>query len=173
MVIKFYREIIIGVLLLVILGLFAYHYKEVNKKDAEYATLLKEKNDLVINYLDASNKANADLISKLNTYNNNVNKMQENYNEKINQIAIDRNNLNAGIDSLSKKLKAVNNSNAASNNSEPTSSISGGSQVPELFVMCASRYSDMGAEADKLRASVKTYNEMWKELQETYKEKAK
>lgn len=143
----------------------------INEKDIAYSDMKQQLSNQII---EEQNKA----IKKVNELNQQYETLEEKHRSEIDKISDERISANKYINSLRDKTNNIrNSSNTTSNteesgNSKTTQCISGESfsRLQELYLLRSERLLDMAEEADKLKSSIDTYDEAWKQLQQKYNE---
>lgn len=172
--IRFWKEFLIVILFIGLLGLLMQNESLKNKyekklvdKDVAYVSL---KNDMTSKLIEEQNNS----IRKVNELNKEYTILQEKHQSEIDKITVSRNNLNTDVKRLREQIDKVGTTSGSSTNqgSNSESSVS----VPrrdlqwlqESFGSCTERYLDMAEDGDKLRQSVSTLQDAWKQLEEKY-----
>lgn len=170
--IRFWKEFLIVVLFIGLLGLLMQneslkgkYEKKLVDKDIAYVSL---KNEMTSKLIDQQNNS----IKKLNELNKAYTILQEKHQSEIDKITVSRNSLNADVKRLREQISKVGSGNSAdqSDNSESSISVSRRDLqwLQESFGSCTERYLDMAEDEDKLRQSVSTLQDAWKQLEEKY-----
>lgn len=171
-IIRFWKEFLIVILFIVLLGLLMQNESLKNKyekklvdKDVAYVSL---KNDMTSKLIEEQNNS----IKKLNELNKEYTILQEKHQSEIDKITVSRNNLNADVKRLREQINKVGSGSSAdkSDNSESSVGVSRRDLqwLQESFGSCTERYLDMAEDGDKLRQSVSTLQDAWKQLEEKY-----
>lgn len=170
--IRFWKEFLIVVLLIGLLGMLMQneslknkYEKKLSEKDVAYISL---KNDMTSKLIEEQNNS----IKKINELNKEYTILQEKHQSEINKITVSRNSLNADVKRLREQINEVGSGNSTNQRGNSESSVS----VPrrdlqwlqESFGSCTERYLDMAEDGDKLRQSVSTLQDAWKQLEEKY-----
>lgn len=170
--IRFWKEFLIVILFIGLLGLLMQNESLKNKyekklvdKDIAYVSL---KNEMTSKLIEEQNNS----IKKLNELNKEYTILQEKHQSEIDKITVSRNSLNADVKRLREQINKVGSGNSAdqSDNSESSVSVSRRDLqwLQESFGSCTERYLDMAEDGDKLRQSVSTLQDAWKQLEEKY-----
>lgn len=172
--IRFWKEFLIVILFIGLLGLLMQNESLKNKyekkladKDIAYVSL---KNDMTSKLIEEQNNS----IKKLNELNKEYTILQEKHQSEIDKITVSRDNLNSDVKRLREQINKVGatsgNSTNQSSNSESSISVSRRDLqwLQESFGSCTERYLDMAEDGDKLRQSVSTLQDAWKQLEEKY-----
>lgn len=170
--IKLWREILIVVFTISLIGMLMHtdslkrnYEKKLSDKDVAYISL---KNDMSAKLLEEQNNS----IRKVNELNKEYLKLQEKHQSEIDKITVSRNSLNADVKRLREQISKVGSGSSAdqSGNSEGSVSVSRRDLqwLQESFGSCTERYLDMAEDGDKLRQSVSTLQDAWKQLEEKY-----
>lgn len=171
-IIRFWKEFLIVILFIGLLGLLMQNESLKNKyekklvdKDVAYVSL---KNDMTSKLIDQQNNS----IKKLNELNKEYTILQEKHQSEIDKITVSRNNLNTNVKRLREQINKVGSGSSTdqSGNSESSVSVSRRDLqwLQESFGSCTERYLDMAEDGDKLRQSVSTLQDAWKQLEEKY-----
>lgn len=171
-IIRFWKEFLIVILLIGLLGLLMQNESLKNKyekklvdKDVAYVSL---KNEMTSKLIEEQNNS----IKKLNELNKEYTILQEKHQSEIDKITVSRNSLNADVKRLREQISKVGSGSSAdqSDNSESSVSVSRRDLqwLQESFGICTERYLDMAEDGDKLRQSVSTLQDAWKQLEEKY-----
>lgn len=170
--IRFWKEFLIVILFIGLLGLLMQNESLKNKyekklvdKDIAYVSL---KNEMTSKLIEEQNNS----IKKLNELNKEYTILQEKHQSEIDKITVSRNSLNADVKRLREQINKVGSGSSAdqSGNSESSVSVSRRDLqwLQESFGSCTERYLDMAEDGDKLRQSVSTLQDAWKQLEEKY-----
>lgn len=170
--IKLWREILIVVFAISLIGMLMHtdslknkYEKKLADKDIAYVSL---KNDMTSKLIEEQNNS----IRKVNELNKEYTILQEKHQSEIDKITISRNSLNADVKRLREQINKVGSvgSTNQSGNSESSVSVSRRDLqwLQESFGSCTERYLDMAEDGDKLRQSVSTLQDAWKQLEEKY-----
>lgn len=170
--IRFWKEFLIVILFIGLLGLLMQNESLKNKyekklvdKDIAYVSL---KNEMTSKLIEEQNNS----IKKLNELNKEYTILQEKHQSEIDKITVSRNNLNADVKRLREQINKVGSGGGSdqSGNSESSVSVSRRDLqwLQESFGSCTERYLDMAEDGDKLRQSVSTLQDAWKQLEEKY-----
>lgn len=170
--IRFWKEFLIVILFIGLLGLLMQNESLKNKyekklvdKDVAYVSL---KNEMTSKLLEEQNNS----IRKVNELNKEYIILQEKYQSEIDKITVSRNNLNTDVKRLREQIDKVGSGGGSdqSGNSESSVSVSRRDLqwLQESFGSCTERYLDMAEDGDKLRQSVSTLQDAWKQLEEKY-----
>ena len=170
--IRFWKEFLIVILFIGLLGLLMQNESLKNKyekklvdKDVAYVSL---KNEMTSKLLEEQNNS----IRKVNELNKEYTILQEKHQSEIDKITVSRNSLNADVKRLREQISKVGSGSSAdqSGNSESSVSVSRRDLqwLQESFGSCTERYIDMAEDGDKLRQSVSTLQDAWKQLEEKY-----
>lgn len=170
--IRFWKEFLIVVLFIGLLGLLMQNESLKNKyekklvdKDVAYVSL---KNDMTSKLIEQQNNS----IRKVNELNKEYTILQEKHQSEIDKITVSRNSLNADVKRLREQISKVGSGSSVdqSDNSESSVSVSRRDLqwLQESFGSCTERYLDMAEDGDKLRQSVSTLQDAWKQLEEKY-----
>lgn len=171
-IIRFWKESLIVILLIGLLGLLMQNESLKNKyekklvdKDVAYVSL---KNEMTSKLLEEQNNS----IRKVNELNKEYTILQEKHQSEIDKITVSRNSLNADVKRLREQISKVGSGSSAdkSDNSESSVGVSRRDLqwLQESFGSCTERYLDMAEDGDKLRQSVSTLQDAWKQLEEKY-----
>lgn len=171
-IIRFWKEFLIVVLLIGLLGMLMQNESLKNKyekklvdKDIAYVSL---KNEMTSKLIEQQNNS----IKKLNELNKAYTILQEKHQSEIDKITVSRNSLNADVKRLREQINKVGSGSSAdqSGNSESSVGVSRRDLqwLQESFGSCTERYLDMAEDGDKLRQSVSTLQDAWKQLEEKY-----
>lgn len=170
--IRFWKEFVIIILFIGLLGLLMQNESLKNKyekklvdKDVAYVSL---KNDMTSKLIEEQNNS----IRKVNELNKEYTILQEKHKSEIDKITVSRNSLNTDVKRLREQINKVGSGNSTdqSGNSEGSISVSRRDLqwLQESFGSCTEQYLDMAEEGDKLRQSVSTLQDAWKQLEEKY-----
>lgn len=170
--IRFWKEFLIVILFIGLLGLLMQNESLKNKyekklvdKDVAYVSL---KNEMTSKLLEEQNNS----IRKVNELNKEYTILQEKHQSEIDKITVSRNNLNADVKRLREQINKVGSGGSTDQSSNSESSISVSRRdlqwLQESFGSCTERYLDMAEDGDKLRQSVSTLQDAWKQLEEKY-----
>lgn len=170
--IKLWREILIVVFTISLIGMLMHtdslkrnYEKKLSDKDVAYISL---KNDMSAKLLEEQNNS----IRKVNELNKEYLKLQEKHQSEIDKITVSRNSLNDDVKRLREQINKVGSGGGSdqSGNSESSVSVSRRDLqwLQESFGSCTERYLDMAEDGDKLRQSVSTLQDAWKQLEEKY-----
>lgn len=170
--IRFWKEFLIVILFIGLLGLLMQNESLKNKyekklvdKDNAYVSL---KNEMTSKLIEQQNNS----IKKLNELNKEYTILQEKHQSEIDKITVSRNSLNADVKRLREQISKVGSGSSAykSDNSESSVGVSRRDLqwLQESFGSCTERYLDMAEDGDKLRQSVSTLQDAWKQLEEKY-----
>lgn len=171
-IIRFWKEFLIVVLFIGLLGLLMQneslkgkYEKKLVDKDIAYVSL---KNEMTSKLIDQQNNS----IKKLNELNKAYTILQEKHQSEIDKITISRNSLNADVKRLREQINEVGSGGSTNQSGNPESSVSVSRRdlqwLQESFGSCTERYLDMAEDGDKLRQSVSTLQDAWKQLEEKY-----
>lgn len=171
-IIRFWKEFLIVILFIGLLGLLMQNESLKNKyekklvdKDNAYVSL---KNEMTSKLIEEQNNS----IRKINELNKEYTILQEKHQSEIDKITVSRNNLNADVKRLREQINKVGSGGGSdqSGNSESSVSVSRRDLqwLQESFGSCTERYLDMAEDGDKLRQSVSTLQDAWKQLEEKY-----
>lgn len=171
-IIRFWKEFLIVILFIGLLGLLMQNESLKNKyekklvdKDVAYVSL---KNDMTSKLIEEQNNS----IKKLNELNKEYTILQEKHQSEIDKITVSRNSLNADVKRLREQINKVGSGSSANQSSNSESSVSVSRRdlqwLQESFGSCTERYLDMAEDGDKLRQSVSTLQDAWKQLEEKY-----
>ncbi|AWD93233.1 hypothetical protein AB9_031 [Acinetobacter phage vB_AbaM_B9] len=171
-IIRFWKEFLIVILFIGLLGLLMQNESLKNKyekklvdKDVAYVSL---KNDMTSKLIEEQNNS----IKKLNELNKEYTILQEKHQSEIDKITVSRNSLNADVKRLREQISKVGSGSSANQSSNSESSVSVSRRdlqwLQESFGSCTERYLDMAEDGDKLRQSVSTLQDAWKQLEEKY-----
>lgn len=170
--IRFWKEFLIVILFIGLLGLLMQneslkgkYEKKLVDKDIAYVSL---KNEMTSKLIEQQNNS----IKKLNELNKAYTILQEKHQSEIDKITVSRNNLNTDVKRLREQINKVGSGSSTdqSGNSESSVSVSRRDLqwLQESFGSCTERYLDMAEDGDKLRQSVSTLQDAWKQLEEKY-----
>lgn len=170
--IRFWKEFLIVILFIGLLGLLMQNESLKNKyekklvdKDVAYVSL---KNDMTSKLIEEQNNS----IRKVNELNKEYTILQEKHQSEIDKITVSRNSLNADVKRLREQINKVGSGSSANQSSNSESSVSVSRRdlqwLQESFGSCTERYLDMAEDGDKLRQSVSTLQDAWKQLEEKY-----
>lgn len=170
--IRFWKEFLIVILFIGLLGLLMQNESLKNKyekklvdKDVAYVSL---KNDMTSKLIEEQNNS----IKKLNELNKEYTILQEKHQSEIDKITVSRNSLNADVKRLREQINKVGSGSSTDQSSNSESSVSVSRRdlqwLQESFGSCTERYLDMAEDGDKLRQSVSTLQDAWKQLEEKY-----
>lgn len=170
--IRFWKEFLIVILFIGLLGLLMQneslkgkYEKKLVDKDIAYVSL---KNEMTSKLIEQQNNS----IKKLNELNKAYTILQEKHQSEIDKITVSRNNLNTDVKRLREQINKVGSGGSANQSSNSESSISVSRRdlqwLQESFGSCTERYLDMAEDGDKLRQSVSTLQDAWKQLEEKY-----
>lgn len=171
-IIRFWKEFLIVVLFIGLLGLLMQNESLKNKyekklvdKDNAYVSL---KNEMTSKLIEEQNNS----IRKINELNKEYAILQEKHQSEIDKITVSRNSLNADVKRLREQISKVGSWSSTDQSSNSESSISVSRRdlqwLQESFGSCTERYLDMAEDGDKLRQSVSTLQDAWKQLEEKY-----
>lgn len=171
-IIRFWKEFLIVILLIGLLGLLMQNESLKNKyekklvdKDVAYVSL---KNDMTSKLIEEQNNS----IRKINELNKEYTILQEKHQSEIDKITVSRNNLNTDVKRLREQISKVGSGNSTNQSGNSESSVSVSRRdlqwLQESFGSCTERYLDMAEDGDKLRQSVSTLQDAWKQLEEKY-----
>lgn len=171
-IIRFWKEFLIVILFIGLLGLLMQNESLKNKyekklvdKDVAYVSL---KNDMTSKLIEEQNNS----IRKINELNKEYAILQEKHQSEIDKITVSRNNLNSDVKRLREQINKVGSGSSANQSSNSESSVSVSRRdlqwLQESFGSCTERYLDMAEDGDKLRQSVSTLQDAWKQLEEKY-----
>lgn len=171
-IIRFWKEFLIVILFIGLLGLLMQNESLKNKyekklvdKDVAYVSL---KNDMTSKLIEEQNNS----IKKLNELNKEYTILQEKHQSEIDKITVSRNNLNADVKRLREQINKVGSGGSTNQSGNSESSVSVSRRdlqwLQESFGSCTERYLDMAEDGDKLRQSVSTLQDAWKQLEEKY-----
>lgn len=170
--IRFWKEFLIVILFIGLLGLLMQNESLKNKyekklvdKDVAYVSL---KNDMTSKLIEEQNNS----IRKVNELNKEYTILQEKHQSEIDKIIVSRNSINADVKRLREQINKVGSGSSANQSSNSESSVSVSRRdlqwLQESFGSCTERYLDMAEDGDKLRQSVSTLQDAWKQLEEKY-----
>lgn len=172
--IKLWREILIVVFAISLIGMLMHtdslknkYEKKLADKDVAYVSL---KNDMTSKLIEQQNNS----IKKLNELNKEYAILQEKHQSEIDKITVSRNSLNTDVKRLREQIDKVGTTSGSSTNqgSNSESSVSVSRRdlqwLQESFGSCTERYLDMAEDGDKIRQSVSTLQDAWKQLEEKY-----
>ncbi|HCH8414766.1 TPA: hypothetical protein NNQ18_004576 [Salmonella enterica] len=170
--IRFWKEFLIVILFIGLLGLLMQneslkgkYEKKLVDKDIAYVSL---KNEMTSKLIEQQNNS----IRKVNELNKEYTILQEKHQSEIDKITVSRNSLNADVKRLREQISKVGSGSSAdqSDNSESSVSVSRRDLqwLQESFGSCTERYLDMAEDGDKLKQSVSTLQDAWKQLEEKY-----
>lgn len=171
-IIRFWKEFLIVILFIGLLGLLMQNESLKNKyekklvdKDIAYVSL---KNEMTSKLIDQQNNS----IKKLNELNKAYTILQEKHQSEIDKITVSRNSLNADVKRLREQINKVGSGGSTNQSGNSESSVSVSRRdlqwLQESFGSCTERYLDMAEDGDKLRQSVSTLQDAWKQLEEKY-----
>lgn len=172
LLIKFWKEMVIAVLIILLLGLMMHfdskerkYQKELVNKDLAYVSLKEEMSNKLLEQQNQS-------IRKINDLNREYLVLKEKHLNAIKQFSSERNALNGDINRLSEQVYKVGNRDGSDKGGNPssTTSVQRGElrTLQNTLIMCTARYSDMAEESDRLQNSVVTLEDAWKQLEEKY-----
>ncbi|CAH1066676.1 Uncharacterised protein [Acinetobacter phage MD-2021a] len=170
--IRFWKEFLIVILFIGLLGLLMQneslkgkYEKKLVDKDIAYVSL---KNEMTSKLIDQQNNS----IKKLNELNKAYTILQEKHQSEIDKITVSRNSLNADVKRLREQINKVGSGGSTNQSGNSESSVSVSRRdlqwLQESFGSCTERYLDMAEDGDKLRQSVSTLQDAWKQLEEKY-----
>lgn len=170
--IRFWKEFLIVILFIGLLGLLMQNESLKNKyekklvdKDVAYVSL---KNDMTSKLIEEQNNS----IRKINELNKEYAILQEKHQSEIDKITVSRNSLNADVKRLREQINKVGSGGSTNQSGNSESSVSVSRRdlqwLQESFGSCTERYLDMAEDGDKLRQSVSTLQDAWKQLEEKY-----
>lgn len=171
-IIRFWKEFLIVILFIGLLGLLMQneslkgkYEKKLVDKDIAYVSL---KNEMTSKLIDQQNNS----IKKLNELNKAYTILQEKHQSEIDKITVSRNSLNADVKRLHEQINKVGSGDSTNQSGNSESSVSVSRRdlqwLQESFGSCTERYLDMAEDGDKLRQSVSTLQDAWKQLEEKY-----
>lgn len=170
--IRFWKEFLIVILFIGLLGLLMHtdslknkYEKKLVDKDVAYVSL---KNDMTSKLIEEQNNS----IKKVNELNKEYTILQEKHQSEIDKITVSRNSLNADVKRLREQINKVGSGGSTNQSGNSESSIRVSRRdlqwLQESFGSCTERYLDMAEDGDKLRQSVSTLQDAWKQLEEKY-----
>lgn len=172
LLIKFWKEMVIAILIILLLGLMMHfdskerkYQKQLVDKDLAYVSL---KENMSSKLLEQQNQT----IRKVNDLNRDYEILREKHLNAVKQFSSERNALNGDINRLSEQVYNIGNRDGSDKDSNPssTTSVSRGElrTLQDTLILCTTRYADMAEESDKLQNSVVTLQDAWKQLEEKY-----
>lgn len=172
LLIKFWKEMVIAILIILLLGLMMHfdskerkYQKQLVDKDLAYVSL---KENMSNKLLEQQNQT----IQKINDLNKEYTILKEKHSNAIKQFGYERNALNSDINRLSEQVYNIGNRNSSDkdSNSSSTTSVPRGElrSLQDTLILCTTRYADMAEDSDKLQNSVVTLQDAWKQLEEKY-----
>ncbi|QVW53819.1 putative Rz lysis protein [Acinetobacter phage TaPaz] len=170
--IRFWKEFLIVILFIGLLGLLMQneslkgeYEKKLVDKDIAYVSL---KNEMTSKLIEEQNNS----IKKVNELNKEYTILQEKHQSEIDKITVSRNSLNADVKRLREQINKVGSGGSTNQSGNSESSIRVSRRdlqwLQESFGSCTERYLDMAEDGDKLRQSVSTLQDAWKQLEEKY-----
>lgn len=183
-VLKFLWEyktlVVIGLLIGACFGLYGEvkkqqlaHLETINKYEEMSDDMQQQYLSAIIAQQQEGLRIQQEAINKYFELNETLNQLQERYDAKDKEVSDMANTINTNVSSLQQQIRSystVTNSNSNTSSSEDSvvKYAKRLSVLGEVSGECTTEVGRLGTEADKLKNSVMTLQEAWKEVQQKY-----